>query len=185
MKRWMIKVFLFLLLLPPLAISALWVDSHWRIRSTQVPWGNTRWTFTSMNGKAGVQRTMHYPALGNTFGSYKGRAVGPEWPFHRDLAEGLTHRFFGFGVDRQVGTYSPRTTELMAVIPYWFLTLLTTGMLFISLMQYRCCQRRRKIELSLCPHCGYDLRASKERCPECGRAVPSDISSNPAAPSRK
>ena len=40
-----------------------------------------------------------------------------------------------------------------------------------SYMMGRRCQRRRRLVQGMCSTCGYDLRASKERCPECGKRV--------------
>lgn len=39
--------------------------------------------------------------------------------------------------------------------------------------------RNRRLRAGLCPACGYDLRASIERCPECGAAIPEDLVRKP------
>ena len=55
------------------------------------------------------------------------------------------------------------------VIPYWFLTLTLAALPAGAAMKHgRRAKRRRR---GLCPACGYDLRATPDRCPECG-AVP-------------
>ena len=57
-------------------------------------------------------------------------------------------------------------------IPHWFLF----GVSAVSPVWW-CLRRRRnrlKERMGLCLTCGYDLRASKERCPECGTAIAAD-----------
>jgi hypothetical protein len=55
-------------------------------------------------------------------------------------------------------------------LPAWFLALGT--MVAPSLWLWRYVQRRRARGMNLCRNCGYDLRASPERCPECGTVCP-------------
>lgn len=55
------------------------------------------------------------------------------------------------------------------VIPYWFPVVLFVLPVIPSLLRLvRGWNRRR---LGLCPTCGYDLRASKDKCPECGTVI--------------
>jgi hypothetical protein len=52
--------------------------------------------------------------------------------------------------------------------PYWFLNLLFATPPILWLINRH--RRARRSKSNLCPTCGYDLRATPDRCPECGTA---------------
>ena len=56
-------------------------------------------------------------------------------------------------------------------IPLWMPTFLFLAIFWLSLLPLH--RRRKRKKLGLCIKCGYDLRASKERCPECGEGIES------------
>ena len=58
----------------------------------------------------------------------------------------------------------------MWTLEYWKLALL--ALLVPAYRVYVALQSRRRVSAGLCIACGYDLRASKDRCPECGAAIP-------------
>lgn len=67
-------------------------------------------------------------------------------------------------------------------VPCWFLTIVTGALSWPWLRAFwrgRLMDRRAK--LGLCLACGYDLRASPDRCPECGTPIsqPSDTGIEP------
>ena len=51
-------------------------------------------------------------------------------------------------------------------LPLWILTVIFSAYPVYFLTPLHRLRKRKK--LGLCLSCGYDLRASKERCPECG-----------------
>jgi hypothetical protein len=57
--------------------------------------------------------------------------------------------------------------------PDWFwLTVFIAGMVAVVYLLYRPSElRRQRLAKGLCLACGYDLRASTGRCPECGQAT--------------
>ena len=60
-------------------------------------------------------------------------------------------------------------------VPFWslaFVALLSPIVLILSSIR-----RRRRRNKGLCPQCGYDLRATPDRCPECGTPRPASTSS--------
>ena len=55
-------------------------------------------------------------------------------------------------------------------VPYWFvLTLLSLPAFFVWRRRLRQIRSLRRVSRGACPGCGYDLRASPDYCPECGR----------------
>jgi hypothetical protein len=63
-------------------------------------------------------------------------------------------------------THGPRMA--IVIIPHWFLALLFATPPALRL--WAMIHSRWLSDQSLCPACGYDLRATPERCPECGAA---------------
>jgi hypothetical protein len=70
----------------------------------------------------------------------------------------------------------------MYAIPHWSVALVCALLpAFRAASLLRSPKRQSK---GLCPECGYDLRATPDRCPECGTAAAADSSSSGPRPAR-
>jgi hypothetical protein len=123
--------------------------------------GDRRWTLVARRGVLRLWFSPADPAAVYQEGVAVGNAAGPE-------ADTL-FAFLGFSV--RSGSSPFRSVVVEA--PFWGVAAVMTilSLLWLRLVARQVRRRRRK-KLGLCLECGYDLRASKERCPECGTAVP-------------
>ena len=65
------------------------------------------------------------------------------------------------------------TNHRSVALPHWFLVAVAAVPPAIWLGRVRRARRTRHRQVNrLCPSCGYDLRATPDRCPECGESVP-------------
>jgi hypothetical protein len=87
-------------------------------------------------------------------------------PFRRRLGFDL-----GWGSGRIPAQFGGAGTSSYAhvIAPHWFLLLLLTTPVALTLR--RRILRARAIRAGLCGKCGYDLRGSPLRCPECGTST--------------
>ena len=87
-----------------------------------------------------------------------------------------TWQFAGFAYASQSQTMKGSLVHWYLIsLPYWFLT--PVSAILPALAGRRMIRRRRRRirrARGQCPVCGYDLRATPDRCPECGAAPSSD-----------
>jgi hypothetical protein len=73
----------------------------------------------------------------------------------------------GFSFGREADRHPARVSVSHVIaVPYWSLAAVSLGPLVIWPIRWACRLRRRGRDV--CASCGYDLRATPGRCPECG-----------------
>lgn len=81
-------------------------------------------------------------------------------------------RTLGFGWVSTIINYAgmpPGLRYRVLRLPDWFLVAMTGVMAIVWAIRRR--RRRLYAQKGFCIQCGYDLRASKDRCPECGTPI--------------
>jgi hypothetical protein len=81
----------------------------------------------------------------------------PTFPDNEDFR----HRWFGWA-----SAADGRYGDQLLIIPDWCLLVVAALLPAGRFFGWRIGRHRRKA--GRCPRCGYDLRATPERCPECG-----------------
>ena len=148
--------------------AALWVAS-WR-RAHVVDWGGDESAATAGAFRGGCWvGWAQWGASDRRGAGFRYRTLGAsELPRRFDPVSGYasTRRFAGFGLG---STRSPPTSSTMVAVPLWPFVVLS---LIPPALAWRSRRRRlRRTRAALCLACGYDLRATPGRCPECGTAA--------------
>jgi hypothetical protein len=145
---------------------AAWVRSY---RARDVVWWS--WANPRVQLGAGTYRGGLFAGVLNQVGIKDGLlppgAGWDQWPAvsytEASGVQGTLFNRFGFALDySQNSAYATR----YLACPYWFIALLTALLPSTRLIGRRA--RRLRMRTGLCQHCGYDCRATPDRCPECG-----------------
>jgi hypothetical protein len=162
------------------AVCALWVRSYRQTDSLSWVTAAGFGAIDTANGYFGAQVNR-----GDTAG-YTPDEYGPYYqrmslytPYHMAVAYGPQQpgdTFVSWELG-DAGWYTVRNGNRMrtgtGVMPIWWVVLATALMpLTWTTMRWRQYRRKRRTRVGRCAVCGYDLRATPDRCPECGTIAP-------------
>jgi hypothetical protein len=181
-----------------LAVSlCLWVRSYWRSDSVTVDWSEA-----SIHSPAEyLTRSVGVATRRGGLWCYRARYSGSIYVDNRPGPTRVRFESFKAHADHYLpdsaadparwhggfayGWISSAEDVVGLRVPFWAIAVLSA--LLPLLMLWRYGRRRRRIDRRLCVRCGYDLRATPDRCPECGKiptvanaATPRSFAARPA-----
>ena len=176
-------------ILMPVLVGAMWIRSYWRLDEFSFQRDSAN-TFAMVSFQGGLHfstgATMTRRFEWDSYRIPEGATWLTEHPY------GFDWMHFGFARSTQANVrvrlrvpdpalqralLSPvdRITpwlppDQFVIIPYWPLALFCA--LPMIAWGIRRLRRAHRMSRGLCPSCGYDLRATPDRCPECGSLSP-------------
>ena len=171
MRRRLFAILSAFSLLACVAIVALWVRSFWATDGVVYDWSRSGYGLMNNQTSCGVIYITHWyssptryrpqPHLGFFWVSEPPRwrfQLPPHWHVYR--VYGDICLAYGPGISEDI---------VLVPLPHWLLFLLSS---LLPVFWFRSARRRRRERVGTCKNCGYDLRASTSKCPECGMQVP-------------
>ena len=164
------------------ATAALWVESYRAY--TYVSLGNAvgvEWVVVHDAGRIGLRRTTYWakeddPKFPSPYRAFRRFNRFPMWVGRNWGDDGW--RWAGFDAGYRVPIYAAayRSRRQVGVsrlirLPYWFVAAATLVVPSMSIRR-ACRERSRQSVGTRCLTCNYDLRATPDRCPECGTIPP-------------
>ena len=160
-----IPLFLAALILYPRSYfraDSFWFNGHNHVRALISNSGQLQFN------KQRLKSNAPYTIVANT-GRRLGQQAHDPRPAFRASEFTWSVYFAGFGYAWADDEYAHRHVTL---VPFWFILLVLAAPPFLLILHLKRIRRLYRLAHNLCTRCAYDLRATPDRCPECGHTQP-------------
>ena len=175
MRRRLLNLLTALSLLLCLAACGLWVRGYWVKDLVGWPRANGHATLASNRGQFVLIVMRHqeperyYRPAGFYYRRVQVSHYSPLTDYQNPL---LTVHFQRLRFSSHTWRSQTPESQTWLKVPHYAVAAVTAALPLAA--AYRHAARRRRGGRGLCPSCGYDLRATPDRCPECGTARPAE-----------
>jgi hypothetical protein len=161
MKRRLLNLLTMLSLLLCVAVAVLWVRSYWRNDALEFSHRGSKLQLVSVAGRL---RLDNAPQLDTEWARHVATLEKTLLPRHHTMVRERNEASRPANVRRSLTSTSYFEYSVPTAVPA-----LAAGLLS-SVFLGRVLLARRRNHVGTCRACGYDLRATPGRCPECGTA---------------